>query len=71
MTVISLIVTAFITGGFFGLVGMACMAYGHKTHLIRENKVMRERLEFLEMEMEKKRYTMVPDPKPHVHALVN
>ena len=71
MTIFSLLVTAFAAGVCSGIVGMACMAYGHKTHLMRENRVMRDRLQFLEAEGESKRFKPVPDPRPRVHSLVN
>ena len=71
MTILSIVVTAFVAGGCCGIVGMACMAYGHKTNLMRENKIMRDRLHFLEAEGAPKRFKPVRDPRPRVHTLVN
>ena len=71
MTILSLIVTAFIAGGSCGILGMACIAYANKTNLMRENRIMRDRLQFLEAEGEMKRFKPVRDPRPRVHTLVH
>ena len=68
---VGFVALAFVGGGLFGLVGMAVLAYGPKTNLMRENHTLRHRLEFMEKEYEKKHYRPVRDPRPHVHKLVN
>ncbi|MBN1894468.1 hypothetical protein JW906_08230 [bacterium] len=67
-----MIILAFLAGGLFGMMGMAVLAYGSKTSLLRENSVMRQRLQFLESDKrESKQYQNVKDPKPQVHSLIN
>lgn len=67
-----MIILAFLAGGLFGMMGMAVLAYGSKTSLLRENGVMRQRLQFLESDTrEHKKYQDVKDPKPQVHTLIN
>jgi hypothetical protein len=61
---------AFLAGGFCGMVGMSVLAYGSKANLIRDNRIYRERLQFLENEKPNK-YQPVEDPRVRVHALVN
>jgi hypothetical protein len=61
---------AFLAGGFFGMLGMSVLAYSSKATLIRENRIYRERLKFLENEKPRK-YQPVEDPRVRVHALVN
>jgi len=68
---IGFLALAFAGGGLFGLVGMALLAYGPKTNLMRENDMLRNRLEFMEDEYEKRHVRHVRDPRPHVHKLVN
>ena len=67
---IGYIVLAFFFGGLFGMLGMAIFAYGPRMSLIQENYILKERVEFLEKETEKK-YTTVKDPRVNVHSLVN
>jgi hypothetical protein len=62
---------AFLAGGLFGMLGMAVLAYGSKIQLARENKIFKERLEFLEKETPRRHYQPVEDPRTRVHALVN
>jgi|GEM_PF-826840 hypothetical protein len=67
-----MIILAFLAGGLFGMMGMAVLAYGSKTSLLRENGVMRQRLQFLESDKrDHKQYQDVKDPKPQVHTLIN
>jgi len=61
---------AFLAGGFCGMLGMSLLAYGSKANLIRENRIYRERLRFLENEPSRK-YEPVEDPRVRVHALVS
>jgi hypothetical protein len=67
---IGYIIFAFLLGGLFGMVGMAIFAYGPRMTLIQENYILKERVEFLEKETEKK-YQTVKDPRMKVHNLVN
>ena len=67
---IAYIILTFITGGVFGMIGMALLAFGPKTNLLQENRVLKERLKFLEKKDQRK-YKPVRDPRPHVHTLVN
>ncbi|MBN1782902.1 hypothetical protein JW948_17345 [bacterium] len=62
---------AFLVGGLCGMMGMAVLAYGSKTNLMRENGVLRRRLNFLEHEDPRRRFTKVKDPRPEVHNLVS
>jgi hypothetical protein len=62
---------SFVAGGLFGMLGMAVLAYGSKMQLARENKIFKERLEFLEKETPRRHYQPVEDPRTRVHALVN
>ena len=62
---------AFLAGGFCGMMGMAFLAYGSKTMLMRENGVLRRRLNFLEKEDPRRRHKPVKDPRPEVHKLIN
>lgn len=68
---IGYLVLAFLAGGFFGMIGMALVASGPKSNLLYENRVLSERLDFLEREKEGKRYKPVKDPRPKAHTLVN
>ncbi|MCJ7813114.1 hypothetical protein MUP95_07350 [bacterium] len=67
---IGYIILTFIIGGIFGMIGMAILAFGPKTSLLQENRVLKERLTFLESQ-DQKQYKPVKDPRPHVHTLVN
>jgi hypothetical protein len=67
---IGYIILTFITGGIFGMIGMAMLAFGPKTTLLQENRILKERLKFLEKQTQKQ-YQPVKDPRPHVHSLVN
>ncbi len=67
---IGYIILTFITGGIFGMIGMAILAFGPKTNLLQENRILKERLQFLEKQTQKQ-YHPVKDPRPHVHSLVN
>jgi len=62
---------AFLAGGIFGMAGTAILASGPKTRLFSENSVLCKRLEFLEQEVQKRKYWPVKDPRPSVHTLVN
>jgi hypothetical protein len=64
-------IVAFIAGGLVGIMGMAWLAYGSKLRLVQENKIYKQRLEFLEKESPKRHYQPVEDPRTRVHALVN
>ena len=61
---------AFFTGGFCGMMAMAVLAYGSKTNLLRENGVLRNRLDFLEHEDPRRRVKTVKDPRPEVQKIV-
>lgn len=66
------LILAFFTGGLLGMMGMAALAYGSKTNLMRELSFLRKRLTFLENEKPKKRtYKAVKDPRPQVQSLIN
>lgn len=67
---IAYVALAFLAGGFFGIVGMAILAYGPKMKLYKENSVLCQRLDFLENEAEKKRFKPIKDPRKEVHTLV-
>jgi len=62
---------SFVAGGLFGMVGMAVLAYGSKMDLVRENKLFKARLDFLETETPKRHYQPVEDPRTKVHALMS
>ena len=62
---------SFMAGGLFGMLGMAVLAYGSKMQLVRENKIFKARLDFLEKETPKRRYRPVEDPRTRVHALMS
>ena len=62
---------AFMAGGMCGILGMSMLSYGTRFHLLQENRILRQRLDFLEVEGEKRRFKPVHDPRPHVHTLVN
>jgi hypothetical protein len=62
---------AFAAGGLVGIMGMSWLAYGSKIQLIQENRIYRQRLEFLEKEAPKRERQPVEDPRVRVHALVN
>jgi hypothetical protein len=62
---------SFITGGLFGMLGMAVLAYGSKMQLVKENKIFKARLDFLEKETPKRHYQPVEDPRVRVHALMS
>ena len=64
-------IVSFLLGGFFGILGMAAMAYGSKVSLMREIKVLRNRLTMFEHEESKKKYQPVKDPRVEVDALIN
>jgi len=66
------LVLAFMTGGLLGMMGMAALAYGSKSNLMRELDLLRKRMNFIEDEAPKKRtYKPVKDPRPQVHSLIN
>jgi hypothetical protein len=65
------ITISFVAGGLFGMIGMAVLAYGSKMDLVRENKLFKARLDFLEKETPKRQYQPVEDPRTRVHALVS
>jgi hypothetical protein len=65
------IILAFMAGGLVGIMGMSMLSYGTRFHLLQENRILRQRLDFLEVEGEKRRFKPVHDPRPHVHSLVN
>lgn len=65
------LILAFLGGGFVGMLGMAIIASGPKSELLRDLRIMKSRVDFLERESEKIRYQPVKDPRPRVHALVN
>jgi hypothetical protein len=65
------VLLAFLAGGLLGMIGMAALAYGSKTKLLRELSLLCRRLDFLEKEGQKKRYKPVEDPRPRVHNMVN
>ncbi len=62
---------AFLLGGFFGMLGMAIVASGPKNTLLRDLRILTNRIVFLEREDPRKRYQPVKDPRQKVHALVN
>jgi hypothetical protein len=62
---------AFLAGGFCGMMGMAVVAYGSKTNLLRENGALRNRLDFMEHEDPRRRMKTVKDPRPEVHKIVS
>jgi hypothetical protein len=62
---------SFMAGGLFGMLGMAVLAYGSKMQLVRENKIFKARLDFLEKETPKRHFQPVEDPRTRVHALVS
>jgi hypothetical protein len=62
---------AFLAGGFCGITAMAMLAYGSKTNLLRENGVLRNRLDFLEHEDPRRKVKTVKDPRPEVHKIVS
>ncbi|HDQ43880.1 MAG TPA: hypothetical protein ENN17_00065 [bacterium] len=64
-------VVSFLAGGFCGILGMAAMAYGAKVGLMREIKVLRNRLTLFEQEEPLKKYKPVKDPRVKVDALIN
>ena len=66
-----LIALAFLAGGLFGMMGMAIVASGPKSELLRDLRILKNRIAFLERENGKKRHTFVKDPRPRVHALIN
>lgn len=68
---IGYLILAFLVGGLFGMIGMALVASGPKSNLLYENRVLSERLAFLEKEKEGKRYKPVKDPRTKTHTLVN
>ena len=65
------ILVAFLAGGFLGMAGMAAIAYGSKTNLMRAHAILCKRLDFLEKEGANKRFEPVKVPRPQVHNLVN
>lgn len=68
---IGYLILAFLVGGLFGMMGMAALASGPKRELLRNNRILMNRIDFLEKESQKKHYQPVKDPRPRVHALVN
>ena len=66
------LVLAFLTGGLIGMMGMAALAYGSKSNLMRELYLLRKRLSFLENEAPQKRtYKPVKDPRPQIQSLIS
>ncbi|NQT24659.1 hypothetical protein HQ585_04830 [candidate division KSB1 bacterium] len=69
---IGYLILAFLTGGLFGMMGMAALAYGSKSNLMRELYLLKKRLNFIEDEAPQKRtYKAVKDPRPQVQSLIN
>jgi len=64
-------IIAFLAGGLFGMLGVSILAYGPRMTLQQQNKILRERLDFLEEEDQRKQFRPVKDPRPKVHELVN
>jgi hypothetical protein len=64
------VLIAFLAGGFCGILGMAVLSYCSKASLIQENRLYKDRLQFLENEKPRKMQSM-EDPRTRVHALVN
>ena len=64
-------IVSFLAGGFVGMMGMAMLAYGSKTNLLRENGVLRQRLNFLEHEDPRRRVKTVKDPRAEIHKIVS
>lgn len=62
---------AFLTGGFIGMMGMALIACGPKKNLLRDNRILQNRIAYLERQKKERRFQVVRDPRPKVHALVN
>jgi len=62
---------SFMAGGLFGMLGMAVLAYGSKMQLVRENKIFKARLDFLEKETPKRHFQPVEDPRTRVHAMMS
>jgi hypothetical protein len=65
------VIIGFFAGGFIGMLGMAALACSPKQKLTRDLITLTRRLDFLERENEKERFTPVQDPRPRVHKLVN
>lgn len=64
------VVFAFLGGGLFGMIGMATLACYAKKDLMLCNRILRNRMEWLQEENQKS-YQPVKDPRPQVHALAN
>ena len=62
---------AFLAGGFIGMMGMALLACGPKKTLLRDNRILQNRIAFLERQKKERQFHIVRDPRPKVHALVN
>ena len=62
---------AFAVGGFIGMMGMALLACGPKKTLLRDNRILQNRIAFLERQSKEKRFRVVRDTRPKVHSLVN
>ena len=67
---IGLIISMFVVGGIFGMLGMAILSSGPKTQLMRENKVLKNQLTVLANSPEKA-YKAVKDPRLHIYHMVN
>ena len=64
-------ILVFMAGGLFGMLGVSILAYGPRMTLMQQNRVLRDRLTFLEKEDQRKQFHPVKDPRPEVHKLVN
>ena len=64
-------ILAFLAGGLFGMLGVSILAYGPRITLMQQNRILRDRLNFLEQEDQRKTYRPVKDPRIKVNQLVN
>ena len=64
-------ILAFMAGGLFGMLGISILAYGPRITLMNQNRILRQRLNFLDSEDQRKSYRPVKDPRPSVHKLTN
>ena len=64
-------IISFLAGGFCGMLSVALLSYGSKTNMMRENGILKQRLEFLENVDPRRKYTKVKNPRTEVHKLVN
>ena len=64
-------IVAFLAGGFFGMLGMSLLACGPKVKLLRENNMLRQRINTDEKSTKRKKYQPVKDPRLQVYNLVN